>query len=551
MKRRLIIDAVEAGRSRTALLCATDLLWRVRKFLSVDVVPVIAAESGYSPCGAGWTADFRMAMRDAYDKAVYLVRPAVSYSLSMLPLLSQADEAAITSGTLSIGIPALLADSRKSSDARPWIITASTIRARIFREAIFDHERHIAVLGPRWKSLPAYLGTGDAIQPPVLAPGGILVVSGSGTMSASLGPVVARLRAIAEYDVQFIMTEQLPANMSPEALPEELADLPNTSTGPSSDVTIMQRVALAVSRDILRQGRSQNLRAPILREWLQAAPPSLVIVGNDRMGDVAALLCAARDLGIPSLCVQDGMAADIPAWWIRSADWTATNGAHLRDILVSRGASENRIRITGQPRYDAVSAKLYEMSREQARSAVGVCSESSNPVVLVVLQDDHDASYVRDLLAALLVVMRRRALTVVIRPHPRTTMDIGVMLPRELVAAGRLMIDSKSPVPIALRAADAVIGQYSTMLIEAALMGIPAVVFLPSPTPVMLDLAAAGVAYAAAKTREELVDQCMALLDDPVVTEGNVHAAEHLLGHPGSNAADRVARLALEIVTTQ
>lgn len=549
MKRRLIIDALESGHGRTALLSAADLLWRIRRFLPADVIPVVPAESGYSPCGEEWTANIRMAMRDAYDRAVSHVQPAVRHAFSMLPLLSQADEAMVTAGTLSMGMLNLLASSPTSSNSRSWIITSSAIRSGILREATLDPDGRIVVLGPRRKRRTVYASTDEAVQPTVLTPDGILVVSGSAAMSAALGPVVARLRTLAKHDIQFIMTDHLPSVASPMSLPAELAGPSGTSTALLSDTRIMERIAVAVGRDILLRGISQSSHVPVLVSWLRSAPPRLVIVGNDRVGPGAALVCAARHLGIPSLCVQDGMAGDVPNWWIRLADWTATNGAQLRDILVSRGVSEKRIVITGQPRYDALSAKYYEISCEQARTAVGVCGESLNPVILVILQDNHDTAYVRELLAALLVVMRRRALTVIIRPHPGTTID--ATLPREMVAAGRLMIDGSSPVPIALRAADAVIGQYSTMLIEAVLMGIPAVVFLPSPTPTVLDLAAEGVAYASASTREELINRCMAILDGPVVTDGHVHAAEHLVGLLGNNAADRVARLALEIVASR
>ena len=551
MKRLIVIDASVSGLSRTALLRATDLLWRVRRLLSADVMPVIAAESGYSPCGAGWTADFRTSMREAYDKTSYLVQPAVSYSLNMLPILSPADEAAISGGTFLMGLPALLADNPKSSYSSSWIITSSAIHARIFREALFDHDRRITVLGPKWKPQPVYVNTNEAVQTPTLVSGGILAVAGTAAISASLEQVVARLRALTKHDVQFITTKQLPAVKLPASIPAELAEPSNTMFAASSETRIMQRVALAVGRDVLRRGQSQNVRVEVFREWLRAAPPSLVIVGNDRWVSDAALVCAARDLGIPSLCVQDGVAADIPIWWTRLADWTASNGTQLRDILVSLGISGNRIRVTGQPRYDKFLAKFNEVSYEQARTTIGICGESHNPVALVVLQEAHDASYVRELLAALFVVMQRRALTVVIRPHPATSMEIETMLPRELMTTGRLMIDRKSSVPIALRAADIAIGQYSTMLIEAVLMGIPAIVFLPSPTPVVLDLAAAGVAYAATHTREELINQCMALLDQPIVSESNIYASECLLGSLGGNAADRVARLVLEIIAPQ
>ena len=545
-KHLLVIDAFEAGKGRAVLNQVTNLLWRMRRSLSADVIPVIQAESGYSPCGEGWTDDLRNVVHDAFDKTIALVPSAVRYSLSMLSHLSPADSSTITGWKLSLGIPALLSNSPKSLAVRSWIITSSVARARIFRKAMFGTERRISILGPIGKNRPAYPNAAKAVQPPVLIPGGILVVAGSGAMNASLGPVLERLRNLGKNDVQYIMSNQLPSNPSTKIIPAELVRPADVSTDVSGDARIMERIALAVGREILLQGRSQRLLVPILGDWLQTAPPRLLIVGNDRVANTAALVCAAKDLGIPSLSVQDGVSGDNPSWWTHFADWSSTSGAHLRDIRLSRGANENRIRITGQPRYDAFPEKFYEMSRLQARSVIDPGGVDCNPMILVVLQDDIDITYVSELLAGVLEVMKKRTLTVVIRPHPNDTMNINALLPRKMVATGRVIIESKTPVPIALRAANAVIGHYSTMLIEAVLMGIPTVSFYPSPMPVGLDIAAMGIAKLAS-SREELITQCFTVLDDPVITEESIQAAKYLIGPMGDNAADRVAQLALEI----
>src|SRR4026207_2597732 len=75
--------------------------------------------------------------------------------------------------------------------------------------------------------------------------------------------------------------------------------------------------------------------------------------------------------GRGALAGGGGVAGDEPLWWIRHAEWTASNGTQLRDLLVARGAPGANIRITGQPRYGPLekSASSRRGERQRGRAA--------------------------------------------------------------------------------------------------------------------------------------------------------------------------------------
>jgi hypothetical protein len=309
----------------------------------------------------------------------------------------------------------------------------------------------------------------------------------------------------------------------------------------------MARTALAAGKELLRSGHGMRDQVMALKEWLRQSPPSLIIVGNDRVGPGAALVCAARSLGIRTLSVQDGVAADEPLWWIRHAEWTASNGTQLRDLLVARGAPGANIRITGQPRYGPLEKSASSRRAERQRERAALPRRGSPPVVLVALQDKHDVSFVRELLYGIAILAELRPVNIIVRPHPSSNVESAEWLPPDAKSSQRWVVDSTTPAMEALEQATIVVGQYSTMLAEAAARGIPVVSFHPAPAPVTLDLSACGVAQSAGNT-EDLVLRCLDAIDGRGPPDDAPEAALALLGALDGRSEDRVAAFALEIL---
>jgi hypothetical protein len=366
-------------------------------------------------------------------------------------------------------------------------------------------------------------------------------------MAGSLDPVAARLRELPEYPINRMSADQLPRSTAGGPVPESMPMAGRDPDGWPATKRLMARTALEAGKELLRRGDGMRGQVIAIKDWLRQRPPALIIVGNDRVGPSSALVCAARELAIPTLSVQDGVAADVPSWWIRHAEWTASNGTQLRDVLVSRGAPENRIRITGQPRYDLVQKRTLAWPVERQQETASSNPGWSPPVVLVALQDKHDAPFAREILHAVAIVADLRPVSVVVRPHPSNILRMSACLPTHVRASGEWRVDSNTPAMHALEQATVVVGQYSTMLVEAAARGIPVISFHPSPAPITLDLSACGVAQLAGNTRE-FVQRCLEALDGRGDSEHASKAALALLGSLDGRSADRVAAFALEIL---
>jgi hypothetical protein len=276
------------------------------------------------------------------------------------------------------------------------------------------------------------------------------------------------------------------------------------------------------------------------RSLLRQATPKLLVLGNDRFVTGQLLVTAAHEQGTRVLCVQDGMAADVPGWWFRRADFTAANGVFFRDLLVREGADPSSVTVTGQPRYDALFREAAELDPATARKNLGV--GSGGPVVLFALQDTHDARYVAAIVNALMSIPEIR---VVIRPHPWHSGEVFQNL--ESTYAGRVSVARERTLLDCLLGADLVVSQYSTMLVEAAALRIPGVAVSLSGSPDPIDLSKHGVA-AGATDLEGFVAIVRRILGARPDLSAVRSEAEHLVGPWDGESTMRVAQLVLRLV---
>ena len=538
---------MEHGRGASALLWAVDRLPGIRRGRGLLVVPMTPCESGYRPRGEGWTPELREIIEQAHQEARRAAPDAVGWAIGALPFLSPADEASLTDASMSLGVPLLAARGAAAVRRRVWILTGTAGRGRIMRRAVGREWSGVRVIGP-WDQRPTRGESDqDSTEPPSDLAGGILVVADSKAMAGSLDPVAARLRELSAYPILRLSAHQLPRSTGGGPVPKRLQPVGREPEGWPATKRLMARTALEAGKELLRRGEGMSGQVDAIKDWLRPRPPALIIVGNDRVGPAAALVCAARDLGIPTLSVQDGVAADVPSWWIRHAEWTASNGTQLRDVLVARGAPEDRIRITGQPRYGPLPGGASPLGVERRGGTAASHEGESIPVVLAVLQDKHDVDYVRELLHAVAIVADLRQVRVVVRPHPSTVLRLSACLPPHVMSSGLWVVDSRTSAMNALDHATVVVGQYSTMLVEAAARGIPVVRFHTSPAPLTLDLSVWGLAQSAGCTND-LVLRCVEAIDGRGAPDHAAEAAQALLGALDGRSADRVAAFALEIL---
>ena len=223
-------------------------------------------------------------------------------------------------------------------------------------------------------------------------------------------------------------------------------------------------------RSLLTQNVPRQLKhLDRMRRIIERTRPDLVVVGNDRwwLGLTAVLL--AREAGIPTLAVQDGVAWYMPMWGVWSADRVAVNGPQLGDFLARHGLPRERIDVVGQPRYDDYNATAATSVRAGAREDLGLVDGEF--AVLFATQPDQDGAYIRSVVEAVLAVPD---VTLLLRPHPSTGARPLEEI-RALAQGPRVRWCAKNDIFQLIAASDVVVVNYSTVALEAAILGRPVI----------------------------------------------------------------------------
>jgi hypothetical protein len=274
-----------------------------------------------------------------------------------------------------------------------------------------------------------------------------------------------------------------------------------------------------------------------LRTALAELRPRAIAVGNDRWWVGQAVVQVARELGIPTVALQDGIMFALPRCWWLAADVGAVNGRHMFEALAAHGVPHERLALVGQPRYDARPATL---DRAAARAALHVPREAR--LVLVATQPDQSPIYAA---AVVRTLLDRGDVQVILRPHP--SMDAAPLRAvADAVPSGRVRLDGATPIEQQLAAADLVVVQNSTLCVEAALAGVPVITCTLNGLPDLVPYGTLGLATAV-RSLPELRRALDAVLEAPptaVLSDAERQARiEHLIGPLDGRSAERFAEL--------
>lgn len=285
-----------------------------------------------------------------------------------------------------------------------------------------------------------------------------------------------------------------------------------------------------------------------IRRIIAAARPELVVVGNDRWWIGMAAVLVARQAGIPTLAVQDGVAWETPMWGFSTADYIAVNGTQLEDFLVKRGHAPERIRVVGQPRYDTYTMQHAAALREAARERLGLAP--GRFAVLFATQPNQDASYVRQVADAILA---EPDLVLLLRPHPSTPARPRAELDR-IAGRPRVTAVAEGEIFDLIAAADLVVVQNSTVALEAALAGRPVITANLTGNSEVVPYSAMGLSLEA-KDPGSVRDLVARAVEGQLATRQTDERARqgiyHLIGPTDGSAATRVADMVRDLLKSR
>jgi len=288
---------------------------------------------------------------------------------------------------------------------------------------------------------------------------------------------------------------------------------------------------------------------------MRALRPSLVFL--DREDSRLTWLVAAARLGIPVVAVQHGLIypghlgykVHRPAG-VSRPDLTCVFGRYERDVLLTSGLFPvSSVIVTGSPRIDpGLGVRASSASeREDVRNELGVGPDLRMLVVSVTHNPVAGDIYSVEMVARLLGAPMP-GIHVVFKLHPleRATP------PYEAVLDGLARAGGYEPPPMTsvrdidlyrlLRAADAHLGLYSTVLTDAVVVGVPNLIAAGQAFGDLLGYVPAGVAEPVTSPNEVLAFMADPRPPDPARREAFL-AAHFEPGDAAGRVADAIGRL--------
>jgi hypothetical protein len=272
--------------------------------------------------------------------------------------------------------------------------------------------------------------------------------------------------------------------------------------------------------------------------------PDVVVATNSPRSE-QAVVEAAVARGIPTLSMVDLFALDYDPYLKRKvhADRITVLGPQVRDKLVAAGVPAGRVRVTGNPIFDALVSPEHQAQARALRESLGWTRR------MVVLWAGHleggpdTPPHWRDEKFGVMVesllrdwVASREDVALIVRYHPNEYQAFPTRPPQP----GVYVSDPRSePVHTALLAADAVVVQTTTVGVEAAVAGrnVFALSFSPLVRSSGLDYSLLGLAHGV-PSPQDLVPMLERYAGQPVAGAGRFNA-----GHAAQAVAAEIAAL--------
>jgi UDP-N-acetylglucosamine 2-epimerase len=250
-----------------------------------------------------------------------------------------------------------------------------------------------------------------------------------------------------------------------------------------------------------------RLYTEVYLELFQHSRPSHVVVADDTTTQGRIAVLAAQSLRIPTLNIQHGAIADVQIYRYAIADRIAVWGEHDRDLLVRSGVPEEKIVITGQPRFDDLGRRANDTAELRLRLDV----PASHRVLLWAttpfvprLSYDFPGRNRRYLQALLDLLVREPSWSLVIKLHPRDQRAEyeAVLAEAEAGVRSRVRILREEDIQQLLPMADAMLAWNTSVIQEAVLAEKPIIGLNFFSFPEAIPSVSEGIALPARSSEE-------------------------------------------------
>lgn len=288
--------------------------------------------------------------------------------------------------------------------------------------------------------------------------------------------------------------------------------------------------ALSMYRDSgLNAFTPVNTAKKILRE---VQPDWVVATASPRME--AAMLRAAVELGIPSLCMVDLFAIlELP--WLKNpnhAHWVSAYGPKTKERLVNAGRDANKILTLGYPAFDNLIDAQLERKAQNWRNEKGL---SYDDIVVLWAEQPEPANpdLPRNIRKHLANICVKNNWKFVVRLHPASTDPMKEVIPNTAIVSHR-----DEELATVAYASNTVVTMTSTVAMEMLLLDKPAVILKGSQFDDMVDYSNSDGALIVDNI--ENLEDCLHRLFYDAVTEQQLAKAREKLPKPGSTSRKMV-----------
>ncbi|MCD4734165.1 CDP-glycerol glycerophosphotransferase family protein [bacterium] len=288
-------------------------------------------------------------------------------------------------------------------------------------------------------------------------------------------------------------------------------------------------------------------QAAMLEELLELARPKLLVGMTERLHIASLGYLLARRQGIPTLALEShDIVYDSPVFSRLDADKLAVSSDYTAAIYHKHGIEKSRLVVTGEPTYDHL-AELRLNAVPKSPGEERTLAVFTQPLDLAI-----NATMRRELLSGAAQAIREMSnLRLVIKPHPRDDRATLLQELERLELPEETLLPKSHDLYALLANADVVLTFFSTVGVEALLVGKPVVLYKPDPRPSPATYVNSAAVLRVADHRE-LASTIGSVLSDENLRQRLKQERESYLRHHeaahDANAARRVAELIEEML---